>query len=215
MNRRLSDRNTTSRSVGWRSAELARGQSVPGPLRSRRGGSSLVQAVITMTVMSVLMTISAGALFRMYRQQSLMVERTFQTSTWLQMSRMFRQDVHAATVIRRLDDADQLEMATPEGRTFWFADEGTVRRVVTSQESDEAADVASLRSRPGENFTFVDSTVRLNLSSDDSDAASVATVEILPLPTPGGARTPISTVVVAAGLDHRFTKNESTSEGQP
>lgn len=181
--------------------------------RSRRG-SSLVQAVITMTVMSVLMTIVANALFRMYRQQTVMVERTFQTSTWLRLSRDFRQDVHASISIKRSGEGNQLEMALPETRVIWVTDGASVRRIVPADDSVEPPDRTVLRSLPGESYTFVDCTVRLEVSSAGNGGEPIASVEVSPLPTPDGRTASSHLAAVTAGLDHRFAGG-STQEVQP
>lgn len=181
--------------------------------RSRRG-SSLVQAVITMTVMSVLMIIVANALFSMYRQQTVMVERSFQTSTWLRLTRDFRQDVHASESIRQSGDNSHLEMLLPDSRVVWVADGTSVRRIVPADDSVRAGDRTTLRSLPGESYTFADCTVRLELSSGDSDSEPIASLEVEPLPVPDGRTVSSQFVAVTAGLDHRFAAR-STGEIQP
>lgn len=166
-----------------------------------------------MTVMSALMIIVANALFRMYRQQTVMVERSFQTSTWLRLSRDFRQDVHASESIRQSDDNSHLEMRLPDSRVVWVADGTSVRRIVPADDSVQAGDPA-LRSLPGESYTFADCAVRLELSSEDSDGEPIASLEVQPLPVPDGRTASSQFVAVTAGLDHRFAGG-SDGEVQP
>jgi hypothetical protein len=185
------------------------------PRQRTRRGSWLAQAVITITVMSVLMTLISTTLFRMYRHQTVMVERTFQTSTWLRLSRDFRQDVHAATSIIQSEDGRQLEVTTPDARVVWLADGEIVRRVVPTPETSDAVTSVNAVTLPGEAYVFADNTTRLVLTSGVSGAASVASVEVTPLPTPNGGTLPPDVTVATTGLDHRFANRDSTPEAQP
>lgn len=168
-----------------------------------------------MAVMSVLMTIVSTALFRMYRQQTVMVERTFQTSTWLRLNRDFRHDMHAATSVRQSEDGQRLELTTPENRIVWLADGENIRRVVPRAESPDVVETALAVSLPGELYSFPDNTVRLILTSGENEAAAVAMVEVTPPLTPNGGIVAPNLVVAAAGLDHRFANRRATQEAQP
>ena len=90
--------------------------------RHSRRGSWLVQVVVTMTVMSVLMTIASTSLFQMFRQESRMVERAFQTSSWLRLTQDFREDVHSALTIKQTGNSNRLDLVTAEGPGTWLAD---------------------------------------------------------------------------------------------
>ncbi|NQV28023.1 MAG: hypothetical protein HQ518_27040 [Rhodopirellula sp.] len=180
-----------------------------------RRGSWLVQVVVTMAIMSVLMTIASTSLFQMLRQESRMVERTFQTATWLQMSRDFRQDIHAAFTVTRPEAGNRLELTTPDGPVTWIADGEKVRRVSASLSETDAADSSAISSVSGEQYEFVDSVARLLLTVGTSGTASIAVVEITPHPTPNGGVTPPNVVVATAGLDHRFMATVATTEEQP
>lgn len=168
-----------------------------------------------MTILSILLTIVSTALFRMYRQQSVMVERTFQTSTWLHLNRAFRQDVHAATSVTQSEDGNQLELATPDARIIWLADEDKVRRVIPKSDSPAGATVVPVTALPGEQFVFPDHTVRFVLTVGANDAATVASIEVSPRPTPNGGMVAPDVAVATAGLDHRFSIRNSTPEEQP
>jgi len=182
--------------------------------RSRRG-SWLAQAVITMGIMSILMTIASTSLFQMFRQESRMVERAFQTSTWLQLSRNFRQDIHAALTVKQSDDGSRLELATPDGPVTWVADGEKIRRISQSLSSDDAADSSAIQSLPGEQYVFVDNVARLLLTVGTSGTATVASIEVTPLPTPNGGAAPSNVTVATVGLDHRFQATVATAEAQP
>ena len=183
--------------------------------RHSRRGSWLVQLVVTMTVMSVLMTIASTSLFQMLRQESRIVERTFQTSTWLQMSRDFREDIHSALVVKQTAGGSLLELTTPDGPVTWVADGEKVRRISQSLEVTDAADVPIVESLPGERYVFTDHVARLLLTAGTSSAASVALIEVAPLPTPNGGIVHPNVVVATAGLDHRFLASVATAEEQP
>lgn len=168
-----------------------------------------------MAIMSVLMTIASTSLFQMFRQESRMVERTFQTSTWLQLSRDFRQDIHSALTVTLSEAGTRLELTTPDGPVTWVADGEKVRRITQSLESAGATDSPAVSSLPGEQYVFVDHVARLSLTVGPSGTASVASVEVEPLPTPHGGVVPGNVVTATAGLDHRFLASVATAEEQP
>lgn len=174
-----------------------------------------MQAVITMAIMSVLMTIASTSLFQMFRQESRMVERAFQTSTWLQVSRNFRRDVHAALTIKQSEDGGRLELGTSDGPVTWMADGEKIRRISQSLPSDDAAESLDIKSLPGEQYVFVDNVVQLSLTVGTSGTAPLAAMEVTPLPTPNGGVAPSNVAVATAGLDHRFLANVVAAEEQP
>lgn len=180
-----------------------------------RRGSWLVQAIVTMAVMSVLMTIASTSLFQMLRQESRMVERTFQTSTWLQLSRNFRQDIHAALMIKQSENGNRLELVTTDGPVTWLADGEKIRRTSQNVELADETDTSDIRSLPGEQYVFTDSVAKLSLTVGTAGTASVASVEVAPSPTPNGGIIPPSVVVATAGLDHRFLASVAIPEDQP
>ena len=182
--------------------------------RSRRG-TWLAQAVITMGIMSILMTIASTSLFQMFRQESRMVERAFQTSTWLQLSREFRRDVHASLTVQQSEDGNRLELVTPDGPVTWVADGEKIRRISQSLSSDDAADSPAIQSLPGEQYVFIDDVTKLSLTVGTAGTASVASVEVAPLPTLNGGVAPSNVTVATVGLDHRFLASVATAEAQP
>lgn len=186
----------------------------PTRKRSRRG-SWLIQAVITMAIMSVLMTIASTSLFQMFRQESRMIERAFQTSTWLQLSREFRHDVHAALMIKQSEDGKRLELVTTDGPVTWVAGGEKIRRTTQSVELENSTDPSDMSKLPGEQYVFADSAAELLLTVGTAGTASVAKLEIKPLPTPNGGIGPSNMVVATAGLDHRFLTPVAMPEEQP
>ena len=187
----------------------------PGPAQHSRRGSWLAQAAITMTVLSILLTIASTALFRMYRQQTVMVERTFLTSTWLLLNRDFRHDLHAATSVTKSDDANQFELTTPRARIIWLTDGENVRRVVQNSDSPTGTDAVPAASLPGERYVFAEHTIRFLLTEGDNGTASVASIEVTPRPTSKGGVVAPNVAVATVGLDHRFVKRDATPEAQP
>ena len=182
--------------------------------RSRRG-SWLVQAIVTMAILSVLTTIASTSLFQMFRQESRMVERTFQTSTWLQLSQTFRRDLHSALMVKQSDDGSRLELVTTEGPVTWLADGEKVRRTTQSVELDAGADASAIANLPGEQYVFSDSVVQLSLTVGTTGHASLASIQVSPQPEPGGGSLPPKVVVATAGLDHRFLSPVAMPEEQP
>lgn len=182
--------------------------------RSRRG-SWLAQAVVTMAIMSILMTIASTSLFQMFRLESRMIERAFQTSTWLQVSREFRHDVHTALMIKQSEDATRLELLTTEGLVTWVANGEKIRRTTQSVELEDATEASAINRLPGEQYVFTDSVAQLSLTAGAAGTASLATLEVEPLPTPNGGIVPSKTVVATAGLDHRFLTPAARPEDQP
>jgi type II secretory pathway pseudopilin PulG len=182
--------------------------------RSRRG-SWLVQTVVTMGIMSILMTIASTSLFQMFRQESRMVERAFQTSTWLQVSRNFRQDTHAALTVKHSEDGSRLELVTPDGPVTWVADGEKIRRISQSLSAEDAADSLTISSLPGEQYVFVDNVARLSLTVGTSGTATLASIEVTPFSAPNGGGGPANVTVAVAGLDHRFLTSVTAAEEQP
>jgi type II secretory pathway pseudopilin PulG len=182
--------------------------------RSRRG-SWLAQAVITMGIMSILMTIASTSLFQMFRQESRMVERAFQTSTWLQLSRDFREDGHAALTVKQSEDGSRLELVTPDGPVTWVADGEKIRRISQSLPSEDAADSPAIQSLPGEQYVFIDNVARFSLTVGTSGTATVASIEVAPLRTLNGGVAPSNVTVATVGLDHRFQATVAAAEAQP
>lgn len=180
-----------------------------------RLGSWLVQAIVTMSVMSVLMTIASTSLFQMLRQESRMVERTFQTATWLQLSRNFRQDVHAALMIKQSENGNRLELVTTDGPVTWLADGEKIRRTSQNVELADETDKSDIGSLPGEQYVFTDSLTKLSLTVGTAGSASLASVEVAPSPTPNGGIVPPNVIVATAGLDHRFLTPVAMPEEQP
>tara|TARA_R110002072_G_scaffold303099_1_gene493379 strand:+ start:65935 stop:66549 length:615 start_codon:yes stop_codon:yes gene_type:complete len=186
--------------------------------RHSRRGSWLVQVVVTMTVMSVLMTIASTSLFQMFRQESRMVERAFQTSSWLRLTQDFREDVHSALTIKQTGNSNRLDLVTAEGPVTWLADGEKIRRITQSLELTDAADTTAIARLPGEQFVFPESVAQLSLTvgaAGAAGAASVASIEISPMLTANGGGLPPKVAVATAGLDHRFLASAATTEEQP
>lgn len=177
--------------------------------RQTRRGSWLVQLTITITIMSVLMTLMSTSLFRMYRQEMLMVERTFETSTWLRLQRDFCRDLHVASSVEQSDDGHRLTLTDTEASIIWLIDGDDVKRVLRN--SDSEADPGSL---PGEQYSFEDSTIRFSVETSATGMA-ITTVEVTPPPTPNGGTSTANVIVATVGLDHRFLRSGTISGEQP
>lgn len=175
-----------------------------------RRGSWLAQMVITMSVLSVLMTVAATALFRMYRQEASMVRRTVRTAVWQRLNRDFRRDVHAALAISPSEDGTELVLLNADSRITWRTDGDVVKRVL--QESDSTVPTESI---PGEQYAFAESSIRFVLEASSDAARQLASVEVTPPPAANGGIGPASVAVAAAGLDHRFSKPNDVSGAAP
>lgn len=183
-----------------------------GPLQRRhqpRRGSWLAQMVITITIMSVLMTIASTSLFRMYRQEALMVEQTFQTSTWMRLSRDFRQDLHVADTVSQSEDGSRLVLTNADSRITWLVSGHDVKRVV--QKSDSETELDQL---PGEQYSFTGSAIRFSVETSDV-VNPVASIEVSLPATPNGGIPPSKVAVATAGLDHRFLRQSDNMGEQP
>ncbi|MDA0282241.1 MAG: hypothetical protein O3B13_06780 [Planctomycetota bacterium] len=177
--------------------------------RKSRRGIGLAQMVITITIMSVLMTLVSTALFRMYRQEMLMVERTFETSTWLRLQRDFCRDLHVASSVEQSDDGSRLTLTDSESSIIWLIDGDDVKRVLRNLDSE--ADPGSL---PGEQYSFEDSTIRFSVEKS-ATGTTIAAVEVTPPLTPNGGTSAANVVIATSGLDHRFLRPGNLSGGQP
>jgi hypothetical protein len=90
-----------------------------------------------------------------------------------------------------------------------------IRRISQSLALADETDTSAIAGLPGEQFVFVDSVAQLSLTVGTSGTASVASVEVAPLPTPNGGIVPPNVVVATAGLDHRFLASVATAKEQP
>lgn len=143
-----------------------------------------------------------------------MVERAFQTSTWLQVSRNFRQDVHAALTVKQSEDGSRLDVVTPDGPITWLADGEKIRRIIQRPPSEEAVDSPAINSLPGEQYVFVDNVARLSLTVGASGTATLASIEVTPFPTPNGDGAPANVTVAVVGLDNQFLARVTAAEEQ-
>lgn len=135
-----------------------------------------MQVVVTMTVLGVLLTVSGTALVRMYKQQTLQLERIAHTSMWQRLSRDFRDDVHAAlSVTSGTDDGKVMVLAQQDQTVTWFVVEDSLRRVVTvpGSESEMQPDPGQT---VGETYRFPDTI--LQLSSQEDSGGAFAVVEM-------------------------------------
>ena len=143
-----------------------------------------MQIVVTMTVLSILLTVSSTALVRMYKQQTLQLERIAHTATWQRLSRDFRNDVHASrSVSRGGDDGTLLILAQTDQTVTWFVVNESLRRVVTvpGAESESTPDP---RQSAGETYRFPKSTLQISVN-DEFDNVSFAVIELTSSRSPG------------------------------
>lgn len=176
--------------------------------RPHRRGSSLIQLVVTMTVVSVMTTLAATFIIRLYRVEAGMVRHLAQTHVWQRVARDFRRDVHAArTAVLTNDPQSQLTLETDSGRIAWLAETGVIRRVVFS-----AAASGDPREQPGESYRFEDAQCRLAIRpAGQPGALSVAELTIAPVSPWKDGNQPEVVTAALAGFDHRF----ETPEAQP
>lgn len=176
--------------------------------RPQRRGSSLIQLVVVMTVVSVMTTLAATFIIRLYRVEAGMVRHLAQTHVWQRVARDFRLDVHAArTAVLTNDPRPQLTLETDSGRIAWLAETGVIRRIVLS---DAAS--GDPREQPGESYRFDDAQCRLAMRpAERPGALSVVELTIVPVSPGMDGNLPEAVTAALAGFDHRF----ETPEAQP
>jgi len=172
--------------------------------RSRRG-SALIQMAVTMTVMSVLLTVAATALFRMYRQQGRQLERIALTAAWQRLARDFRDDVHATrSVSLDEDDTSRLILGKPDGTVVWLVHEDEIRRIQQARGTTDVAASEISADQPGERYVFPDASLKFSLIAETAQA-EIAVVEVTP-PAPPGSVPPSATALHArVSLDFRHS----------
>jgi len=180
-------------------------QRVPG---LNRRGTSLIQLVAVMAVVSVMTTLAATFIIRLYRVEAGMVRHLAATHAWQRVARDFRLDVHAArTVVLTNDPQPQLTLETGSSRIAWLTEAGAIRRVVRN----EAAS-GDPQPRPGESYRFDDAQFRLAIRpAAQPGTLSVAELTVAPVSPGGDGNLPEVITAALVGFDHRF----ETPEAQP
>lgn len=176
--------------------------SLPLTVAPRRG-SALIQMIVTMAVLSILLTVSGTALVRMYRQQSLQLERIARTAAWQRLARDFRNDVHAAMGASVSEDAAaQLVISQADQIITWIVVNDSVRRIVTSADS-ESQPATDLKQRPGETYHFPDATLQLTVV-ESTDTTAFAIVEVTSHEPAGIAEPTTRRIEAYVGRDLNF-----------
>lgn len=165
--------------------------------------------IIAISLMGILLTISTTALYRMFRQEALMVERAFETSTWMRLSRDFRRDVHVSRSATPSEDGTRFVLTGSDSRIVWIIKDGDVKRVSQDLKSESDPSLT-----PGEQYAFSDSTIRFLLEKPGG-AKAIASIEVTPALKPHGGASPAKVILAAVGLDHRFFNHDAVSGDQP
>ena len=128
-----------------------------------RRGSSLVEAVTTMSVLAVLMVAGATTIGLLLRSEGRGAESLAISHALDQLSHRFRRDVHAALraeLAGKQRPEDAVRLRQPDGRWVLYRDtlEGVIR--------EESAAGAAKRPVRRERFRLGNSRVRFRLSED-------------------------------------------------
>ena len=173
------------------------------PTGRPRRGSALIQMIVTMAVLSILLTVSGTALVRMYRQQSLQLERIARTAAWQRLARDFRNDVHSATDVSISEDDPTLLVITQTDQTItWVVVNDSIRRVMTGPSSEPQPDIDP-RQMPGEAYRFLDATLQITVVSDN-DTATFAVVAVTSHEPAGIAEPSTDRIEAHVGRDLNF-----------
>jgi type II secretory pathway pseudopilin PulG len=160
---------------------------------------------VTLTVMSVLLTVAATALFRMYRQQGRQLERIAQTAAWQRLARDFRDDVHATrSVSLNEDDTSRLILDTPDGTVVWLVHEDEIRRIQHARGATGVAASEVSADQPGERYVFPDASVKFSVVTETAQA-DIAVVRITPPAPPGSVPPPATALHARVSLDFRHS----------
>ncbi len=172
----------------------------------KRRGSTLVEVVVTVTVLAAVFATAGRALVLLLQSEGEAVHTLTRHSAVQRLAEDFRSDAHAATAARLLEQhaAKALTLERPDGSTVVYRStpDGVVRLVFAGQakpggRADETAAAAR------ELYRLSDVAVRFELS----DGGRVVAVRLAD--APGGTKAsrnvrPRLVVRAAVGVDHRF-----------
>lgn len=114
---------------------------------SRRRGTSLVESVVVISLVSLVLALSATMLIASFRAHERAVAREDLQRSFARLARRLRTDAHAASSAEMLPDKDAagVRLSLPEGRTIAYeAGRGEVVRTVRRDEAVEHRDVFAL-----------------------------------------------------------------------
>ncbi len=142
--------------------------------RHRRCGGWLPQMVIVMSALSVLTSLGAVTLHRMFRMESQLIRTVGRGSSFDQMQRLFRDDVHASEGVTVQGNAKASVMKLEQGDTevLWTINGDVLRRT-----QRPAGDETHQDKLPGERFEFPDTRMSFDLPEQtDEGKPSVSLV---------------------------------------
>ncbi len=184
--------------------------------RSFRGGSSLVEVMIAMTIGSVVLSLGIGMLHLLLRSESALTDSLKRSQTVSQLSRLFRGDVHAAQSANietpKNDNPQakavlQLQLAADHQVQYAAENEAVVRT-----ETQEGKTLHSVR------FRFTQGAA-IDFSKDSQNPKRLSLVINSPKPKLSRIRTSEPRGVLRElkieanlGRDHRFESKNKPSE---
>lgn len=90
---------------------------------NRRRGASLIELMVVIVLASSVMLLTATLLHRLFRAENLATRSAVTDANIGRLARQFRNDVHQATSVKRLDDADKkpgLELKVDSNQTISY-----------------------------------------------------------------------------------------------
>ena len=183
---------------------------------STRGGSLLVEVMIAMTVGSVVLTLGIGMLHLLLRSESAMTDSLQRGQTVSQLSRMFRQDVHAARSANIETPAKNDPQSKPELKLQLAPDHqvqyAALDDAVLRTETQAGKTLHNVR------FRFTQGSV-IDFSKDPESPERVSLIINSPKPKltrirphePAGVLRELK-IEANLGRDHRFESNTKPSE---
>lgn len=172
--------------------------------QSARQGSFLVQCIVVMTMLSIIMTISGTALFRLFRQQSDLSVSIAHSALLSRLARDFRADAHAAQDVTVAGDGGrEIVFRNGTGLVTWSVGTGLVTRATRD---GQATDVT----QPTESTRLPEMELRFEVlpkpTSDQSTDSPRVRMTLLPTAQAKFHVVTTTTIDAAVGLNHRFEK---------
>jgi hypothetical protein len=145
-------------------------QGMAKPQNDRRG-SLLIQMVVVMAGMSIVMTIVATILFRLFHHESIVLSSVAESGTAARMASVMRRDIHSANEANASAEGDSLTVQQTDGRIVWsLGKPGLIlRRIIKTTDQRDPELI------PGERFRVPHVKVKFSVSSPTDGSRAVVT----------------------------------------